>query len=131
MEGKQTMNVDDFFPVYSMLYSQIEATVDKDRKLSEKEISNLVSKISKMDKIGTDMIYVFIRLHSLRHSDAKLLDVPFSGEKVSTKIENNDFVSDVKFDVRNFPPILCRMLDRFTTLHLRKIKEESKKIVKF
>lgn len=126
------MNIDEFFPVYNMLYNQIDETLDKDRPLTENEIKILVDKINQLDKVGIDMIYVFIRLHSLRYSEAKLLEVPYEGEKISTKIENNDFFSDVKFDIRNFPPILCKMLDRFSTLHLRKIKEEqTKKSVKF
>lgn len=121
------MDINNFFPVYDMLHEQIDSTADKNRPLSETEITTLVNKLNKMDKTGNDMIYVFIRIHSLRHTDSKLLDIPFQGEKVGTKIENNDFYSDVKFDIRNFPPILCRMLDRFSTLHLRKLQEDKAK----
>ena len=125
------MNVDEFFPVYNMLFTQINGTIDKDRPLTDNEIKILIDKLNKLDKTGSDMIYVFVRLHSLRHSDAKLLEVPYQGEKITTRIENSYLYSDVKFDIKKFPPILCRMLDRFSTLHLRKLQEEKNKNIKF
>jgi len=119
-----SFEIKDFFPVYDILRSQIETLSNKDTSLTESEIRDLITKINSLDKIGRDMIYVFTRIHSLRYSDAKILDVPYGGTKLSNKI---DGVCDVKFDVRDFPPILSRMLLRFSELHLRKITEETDK----
>ena len=114
----------DFFPVYDLLYSQVSSAPNKDIQLTESEIRDLIRGISTMDKAGSDMIYVWIRIHSLRHSNSKLLDIPYNGAKVESRMQEDDIVSDVKFDLRSFPPVLNRMLQRFTDLHARKIAED-------
>jgi len=116
-----------FFPVYDLLFNQINYLSDKDKPLEDEEIKILINKINNLDKLGRDMVFVFVRLHSLRNSNSKLLEVPYKGEKVNTKVDGTDIICDVKFDVRQFPPILSRALDRFATLHLRKMQEEGMK----
>lgn len=116
-----------FFPVYDLLFNQINSLSDKDRPLDEGETKILINKINSLDKMGRDMIFVFIRLHSLRNSNSKLLDLPYKGEKLNNKVEGTEILCDVKFDVRLFPPILSRALDRFATLHLRRMQEDGMK----
>lgn len=116
-----------FFPVYDLLFNQINSLSDKDRPLDEGETKILINKINSLDKMGRDMIFVFIRLHSLRNSNSKLLDLPYKGEKLNNKVEGTEILCDVKFDVRQFPPILSRALDRFATLHLRRMQEDGLK----
>jgi hypothetical protein len=122
---QQNIPVTSFFPLYDLLLSQVNAASDKNVPLTEDEIKKLIIDISSMDKIGSDMIYVWIRLHSLRNSHTKLLDTPYGGQKLDSKIQENDIVCDVKFDLRVFPCILQKMLQRFTLLHLRKMSEDS------
>ena len=59
----------------------------------------------------------------------QLLDkkVPDWRSKINTKVDNNDTLVDLKFDINKFPPILSRILLMFCELHLRKIKEDSEK----
>ena len=125
MSAPATFELTQMFPVYDLLYSQISSAPNRDTQLSEEEIKSLLGKIALMDKTGADMIYIWIRIHSLRHSHSKLLDIPYGGSKLDSKMQENDIVCDVKFDLRAFPPVLNRMLQRFTELHLRKIAEDS------
>ena len=125
---RDDFKTDDFFPVYNQLHSQIASCTDKDCPLSDQEIKILTEKVKQLDNLGMQMIYVFIRLHSLRYSESRLLETPYGGQQMNTTIENSDILSDVKWDLRKFPSMLCRMLDRFATLHLRRMQEEKEKI---
>lgn len=118
--------VETFFPVYDLLESQVDVNL-KNKELTEDEIRSLILKINNLDKTGRDMIYVIIRIHSLRNTSSKLLEIPYEGVKMQTKINGNDLVCDVKFDLRAFPPILNRMMTHFVDLHLRKIQEDKNK----
>lgn len=119
--------IENFFPVYDLLYSQIQTTKNYTDPVEPVEMKEIIDRINALDKIGRDMIYVFIRIHSLRNSSSKLLDIPYNGEKLNERNEHNDIVIDAKFDLRNFPPVLIRMINRFSTLHLQKIREDSLK----
>jgi hypothetical protein len=119
--------IENFFPVYDLLLSQVKTNNNCNDPIEPAELKTIIDRISLLDKVGKDMTYVFIRIHSLRNSNSKLLDIPYKGEKFNEKVENNDIIIDAKFDLRMFPPILVRMLDRFSTLHLQKISEDMTK----
>lgn len=129
-ENTQTVKIESFFPVYDTLFKQISNCSDKDSPVSLQEIGTIASLIKQLDSLGQQMIYVFVRIHSLRNSDTKLLEIPYTGQKVSQTMDNNQFYSDVKFDLRNFPTVLLRMLHRFASLHLRRMNEEKLKTAK-
>jgi hypothetical protein len=120
-DGYQIQN---FFPVYDLLHTQVKDSDDVSTPLNEDEIKKLIFNITTMDDKGKDLIYIWIRIHSLRYSNSKLLDIPYSGERLDMKQTDSELICDVKFDIRSFPIILNRMLIRFTDLHLRKIKED-------
>ena len=122
-----SFEIENFFPIYDLLHNQIKSLSNSDEPLSANDVVEIINKIKRLDKVGRDMIYVFIRIHSLRNSNSKLLDIPYQGVKLNEKIDNNDIVIDAKFDLRNFPPFLLRMLDRFSTLHLQRINEDLNK----
>lgn len=125
MNTDNGFSIERFFPLYSLLQSQVEKP-ENYNPLTEEEIVSLISKLNQLDKTGRDMIYVFIRVHCLRNTETKILNIPYGGVKLATKPENES-ICDVKFDVRQFPPILSRMLARFADLHLRKIQEDKDK----
>lgn len=120
-------NIQNCFPVYDMLLEQVKSIPNNELSLSVSDINDLKSKIYSLDKLGKDMIYVIIRIHSIRYSDSKLLDIPYNGEKTGAKNDNSDTLFDIKFNIRNFPAKLNKMLDIFCDLHLRKLKEETGK----
>ncbi len=128
MATPTTVGIGSFFPLYDMLYAQVGIMPDKDTQLNDEEIKSLLAKINSLDKLGRDMIYIWVRIHSLRNTSSKLMEIPYGGAKLDTKIKDNDTVCDVKFDLRAFPPILNRMLLRFTDLHIRKMAEDSSRV---
>ena len=128
MAAQNSFDIINFFPLYNILHTQVSSDDNANTQLTDDEIKDLLNKITSLDKTGKDMIYVWVRIHSLRNSNSKLMDVPYGGTKLDVKMQENDSVCDVKFDLRNFPPILNRMLMRFTLLHLRKMTEDSNRI---
>lgn len=120
-------NNQNFFPVYDMLLEQVKSIPNNESLLTSTDINEIRNKIYLLDKLGRDMIYVIIRIHSIRYSDSKLLDIPYDGEKTGSKSDNSDTLFDIKFNIRKFPTKLTRMLGIFCDLHLRKLKEESGK----
>jgi hypothetical protein len=116
-----------FFPLYDNLYQRIKDQANI--QLTEDEIKILNQKIQSLDKYGRDMIFVWIRLHSLKTTDSRLMDIPFGGQKLESKVQSgNETVSNVKFDLREFPPALNRMLDKFCDLHLSRMSEEAERV---
>jgi len=126
----ESFKISEFFPIYDILLNQVKSTPNANIQLNEPEIKKLIEDISSMDKTGSDMIYVWIRVHSLRNSNSKLMDIPYGGNKLDQKVQNDDIVSDIQFDLRKFPPILNRLLQRFTSLHIQKMKEDGSKYSK-
>lgn len=121
-------NNQNFFPVYDMLLEQVKSMPNCEVPLNSNNITELKNKIDNLDKVGKDMVYVLIRIHSLRFSNSKLLDVPYYGDRVlSNNNETSDTLYDITFDIKKFPNILSRMLIVFCDLHLRKIKEDTDK----
>jgi hypothetical protein len=119
--------IENFFPVYDLLCSQVQTMKNFNSPIEDEELRTIIEQIYTLDKVGRDMIYIIIRIHSLRNSNSKLLDIPYGGQKLNERNDNNDIVIDAKFDLRNFPPMLIRMLNRFATLHLQKLREDSTK----
>jgi len=126
---KQNTPIDNFFPIYDVICEQVKASGDYEKHFSTNEYVELINKLRtiSVDKNGRDMIYVLIRVHSLRNSSTKFLEVPFGGEKNNNSSSSNSSVVDIKFDIRNFPNSLNRILSKFCDLHLRKIKEDNEK----
>ena len=121
MESKQGSNVENFFPIYDVIYEQVKSSGEYDKPFSTDEYITLINKLKSVsiDKNGRDMIYVLVRVHSLRNSNSKFLDIPFGGEKLNNKTdENNSTIVDIKFDIRNFPNKLNQMLYYIMDLNL-------------
>ncbi len=123
------MNIEtnqNFEPVYDLLYSNVK---DKNEKLSAEDTKTLISNISKLDRLGIDLVYVLIRIHSLRHSKAKILEIPYEGEQLNKKNIEEDLICDIKFSIKKLPAILSQILLQFTNLHIRRLVEEQSKNV--
>jgi hypothetical protein len=114
----------NFEPIYNLLYSDISKSPEKDKSLVSDEIKALISNISKLDRLGIDLVYVLIRIHSIRYSNSKIMDVPYGGSRTNKNVSSEDEICDIKFDIKKFPVILSRLLLHFTDLHLRRIDEE-------
>jgi len=102
------------FPLYDHIYNALVKNDQIDAEVSIQELSEIVEAVRRMDKNGLDCIFVIIRIHSLRNEDIKVFDVPYKGEKVNKRDDNN---CDVKFDIRLFPTSLKRILLEFVRIH--------------
>lgn len=114
---------DNCFPIYDTLYkSSVALTQD----INDIELNQLTEQIKLLDKYGKDMIYVIIRIHSLRFSpQSKILDIPYAGEKISECIaDNGDVKYNIQFDFANMPLILKHIIKNFIDLHMKKMKDD-------
>ena len=116
-----------FFPLYDILYQRVKENANV--QLTDEEIGKLNQKIKSLDKYGRDMIFVWIRVHSMKTTDSRLMDIPFGGQKFDSKQQDgSEVLHTVKFDLREFPPQLNRMLDKFCDLHLSRMVEDSERV---
>jgi hypothetical protein len=118
------MNSGGFFPLYPDYLAQFKDEID--RPVTAEEINDLKKNIITLDKQGQDFVYAWVRIHSLRTAkDAKLLEIPYEGSIIETKVcENKDELKTIKFDLRKWPLILCKMVDRFCKVHLDRMKND-------
>ena len=80
------------------------------------EVRELIDGVRNFDKNTLDMVFVLIRIHSLRTTDTQMFQVPYKGEKIN-KSSFDENVCDVKFDIRDFPPTLRKILLQFVRVH--------------
>lgn len=113
-----------FFPLYSDYLIQFKD--ESDRSPTIDEINNLKKSIITLDKQGQDLVYAWVRIHSLRTSkDSKLMEIPYNGDVIETKIcENKEELKTIKFDLRKWPLMLCKMIEKFCKVHSERMAEE-------
>ncbi len=112
------MSSDGTFFLYDQLCEQQQKQATA--KLSSSEQNELLSNLRKINKDGMEMVFVLIRVHSLRNNDTKLFEIPYKGEKINIQ-KSDEFIErcfDVKFDLKDLPLLLQRILLAFTKVHL-------------
>ncbi len=108
---------DTSFPLYDLLLKRCNKLIEEDSKnkdISIEEVREMIDGIQILDKEKMEHVFIIIRIHSLRNEKAKVFDVPFSGERINTSQTGE---GDIKFDIRNMPPILRRMLLEFVRMN--------------
>jgi hypothetical protein len=119
----QEFNISSFFPLYQHIRQQVVSIENSD--LTVEETQTLLEQFRNLDKLGIELIYVLIRVHSLQTMSADQKDyfeIPYQGDKLET---NTNGVFNVKFDLRKFPNPLKHIIFKFIQIHLQKIHEES------
>lgn len=114
------------FPLYDHLYEKVTKLIEEDTRNSDiqmKEVDELLSGVRKLSYVALQTLFMLVRIHSLRHSEDKLFDVPYAGKKVNVSKEDEN-KCDVKFDIREFPPMLRKILLEFVRLNNKKESEE-------
>jgi len=115
------------FPLYDHLYEKVMKMIDEDEKnqdIQMKEVEELLNGARKMNHTALQCLFMLVRIHSLRNSEDKLFDVPYAGKKIN-KSKEDENKCDVKFDIREFPPLLRKILLEYVRLHENKNEEES------
>ncbi len=112
------MFIDDTsFPLYDLLLKKCNKLIEEDSKnkdISIEEVREMIDSIQRLDKEKMEHVFVIIRVHSLRNEKAKVFDVPFNGERINMSQTGE---GDIKFDIRNMPPMLRRMLLEFVRMN--------------
>lgn len=114
------------FPLYDHLYEKVTKLIQEDTRNSDiqmKEVDELLSGVRKLNYVALQTLFMLVRIHSLRHSEDKLFDVPYGGKKINVSKEDEN-KCDIKFDIREFPPILRKLLLEFIRLNNKKESEE-------
>jgi hypothetical protein len=119
MSDEDTVNTNTIFPLFDILYEKVN---DKE-KFTAKDTKELADNLQKIHRIkDNEMIYnilfIIIRIYSLRYSDDKVFDIPFQGEKLNSNGDKT--IHDIKFDIRNFPPKLQHILLEYTKMEMKK-----------
>ena len=108
------------FPLFDLL---LQKTNDKN-EITEAQLIELVTNVRKLfSNISNltniqNVLFVLIRIYNLRFGNDNLFDIPFQGEKMGGKADENSL--NIKFDIRNFPPKLQLILLEYTKLELSK-----------
>ena len=93
--------------------------------ISVEEFKELIDNSRKLDREGFEYMFVLIKTFSNMEKQGD--DIPYKGQKINEN-KQNDRVCDIKFDIRNFNPMLRKMLLEFTRLHLEKMSDERRRL---
>lgn len=106
------------------LYNHLKRDAEVKGDIKIEEYKEMIENVRSLDQIGYELIFRIINKHHIE-TNSKEEDIPYSGMKMDSNVYNvNNSIYDVKFDIRNFPVLLRRMLLEFSRKHLNKIKEE-------
>jgi hypothetical protein len=89
------------------------------------ECKELIENARKLDREGFEYMFVLIKTYSNMEKQGD--DIPYKGQKINEN-KQTDRVCDIKFDIRNFNPMLRKILLEFTRLHLEKMSDERKRL---
>jgi hypothetical protein len=93
--------------------------------ITVEECKELIENARKLDREGFEYMFVLIKTFSNMEKQGE--DIPYKGQKINEN-KQNDRVCDIKFDIRNFNPMLRKILLEFTRLHLEKMADERKRL---
>ena len=100
-----------YFPLYDQLYEQYG---NFDSKLESENQNELLKLIRTLDKDGSEFVFVILRIHCLRHNSTyKPFDLPYNAEKLN----HDETHLNIKFDIKQLPNNLQRMLLAFCRMH--------------
>jgi hypothetical protein len=105
------------FPLYDNLIQQVPR---KDLTVKQKE--EVINNISIIDNIGTELIYALIYVYYLQNVSPQCSDIPFQGTKEQSSEKKNIYT--MQWNLLDFPPKLRQLLYKFTSLHIKTLKEE-------
>ncbi len=108
------------------LYDNLEQKVPK-KVLTKKQQQDCVSKLSKIDENGKELVYALILAFYLRENkDENLEKLPFDGtiDLVSPKLQK------VSWNFEIFPMKLKHIIYNFVEMNLKTIEEDTKRFQK-
>ncbi len=109
--------IDSSFPLYDLILAKCNKMIEEDPSKADitvQEVREMIDGIQALERDIIERVFVIIRIHSLRNEDAKVFDTPYKGHRINN---TNAGDGDIKFDVRNMPPLLRRMLLQFVRMN--------------
>lgn len=97
------------FPLYNSLISLAD-----DSPLMDQDKAKIISTIKILDVTESELLFGLIRVYHINHEN-KLESIPYDGKKQKTGI---------KFDLKDFPNKLQRVILSFVNFHLQKLEDE-------
>ncbi len=92
-----------------------------DEDLTDEQKRDCIQMIGKLDSEGTSMVFLLIRVHSVKEKgDEKLFEAPYNGEEMKRTNE----ISDFKFSLEEMPVVLRQMIYKFCKVHMKTMSEE-------
>jgi hypothetical protein len=104
------------FPLYDHLLDKVtklSLQLNKEIDINVDEVRELVEGVKHFNQLDYESLFTIIRIYSLRNTETKIFDVPFNGEKLNSQ-QNDKY--NVKFDIRQFPPTLRKILLEFVRM---------------
>lgn len=105
------------FPLYDLLLKKYKKMVEEDPSNSDikiEEVREMIDGIREFNREKMEHVFVIIRIHSLRNEKTRVFDIPFNGERINMSQTGE---GDIKFDIRNMPGDLRRMLLEFVRMN--------------
>lgn len=101
------------FPLYDNLFNEVH---DMNEDLTDKQKDEFMKLIKNIDVIGSELIYVLIRIYQLENTEDKsTFKLPFGGKFIK---------EEIKFDLNELPNKLKHMLYKFVNIHKKSSEEE-------
>lgn len=108
------------FPLFDLLLQKVgdkQETTDSELIELVTNLRKLFSNINNLTNVQ-NVLFILIRIYNLRFANDNLFDIPFQGQKIGGKADENAY--DIKFDIRNFPSKLQLILLEYTRLEMLK-----------
>jgi hypothetical protein len=109
--------IDSSFPLYDLILAKCNKMIEEDPSKADitiEEVREMIDGIQTFERDIIERVFVIIRIHSLRNEEAKVFDTPYRGHRINN---TNGVDGDIKFDIRNMPPLLRRMLLEFVRMN--------------
>jgi hypothetical protein len=108
---------DSSFPLYDLLLNKCNKMIEEDPSKADitvQEVREMIDGIQLFERDIIEHVFVIIRVHSLRNEQTKVFDTPYKGNRINNTTGGD---GDIKFDIRNMPPLLRRMLLEFVRMN--------------
>jgi hypothetical protein len=108
--------------LFDMLLKKCKNSPETD--ISFTEIKEMTDNIRQFDREGYELLFVLIKSYSMMEQQKG--EIPYQGQRINENkmSDNDDRLCDIKFDIRNFAPMLRRILLEFSRLHLQEIQRK-------
>lgn len=115
-DGTEKLNHQQFY-LYYLLERQAAGSNVPDTAKTQKQ---LLENIRKLDTEGLNIIFVIMRMFSVKNNESKMFDLPYRAKILK---EHTTGCYDLEFDLKDVPPRLQLIMHFFCLRHLETMEE--------